>query len=108
NELYNSSVQKTTKFLLELTSAVTKGTLLLVVDSPGSYSTVSFNGPGGSSNNGTAAEKKYPMQWLLGHTLLKTACETEPGLSTTMWKKLISEDSRWFRLPNGLRYPIEL
>ena len=36
NELYTSSISKTTAFLLKLTIAVAKDTLLLVVDSPGS------------------------------------------------------------------------
>jgi 25S rRNA (uracil2843-N3)-methyltransferase len=51
NELYTSSIGKTTAFLLNLTATVKSGSLLLVVDSPGSYSETTV---------GTAA-KKYPM-----------------------------------------------
>jgi 25S rRNA (uracil2843-N3)-methyltransferase len=73
---------------------VPAGTLLLVVDSPGSYSTVSLNG----------AEKKYPMQWLLDHTLL----DEGPKGDTAAWSKLTEDESKWFRLDTRLRYPIEL
>ncbi|RFU29146.1 hypothetical protein B7463_g7197, partial [Scytalidium lignicola] len=38
NELYTASIGKTTKLLLDITSYMKPGSLLLVVDSPGSYS----------------------------------------------------------------------
>lgn len=95
NELYSTSVPKTQRFLSYLTAAMHHGALLLIVDSPGSYSTVAING----------AEKKYPMQWLLDHTLLgPKADEARP----MKWEKLVEHESKWFRLPDGLRYPIEL
>ena len=92
NELYSSSVPKTQHFLKSLTASVEEGTLLLVVDSPGSYSTVAING----------AEKKYPMQWLLDHTLLGASPED------ALWEKVLTDESRWFRVPEGLQYPIDL
>ncbi|KAG9551002.1 hypothetical protein KCU79_g13535, partial [Aureobasidium melanogenum] len=74
------------------------GSLLLVVDSPGSYSTVTLNG----------ATQKYPMQWLLDHTLLSPKKNAEKG-TPVQWKKLVSDESRWFRLPDeDLKYPIDL
>jgi 25S rRNA (uracil2843-N3)-methyltransferase len=96
NELYSTSLALTQKFLLYLTASMPKGALLLVVDSPGSYSSVTLNG----------AEKKYPMQWLLDHTLLKQGpkCDTD----TSSWAKLVEDESRWFRLDNRMKYPIEL
>ena len=96
NELYSTSVSKTQRLLTQLTDIAKPGSLLLVVDSPGSYSTVIING----------TEKKYPMQWLLDHTMLGTI----KGGSTDAckWHKVVSDDSRWFRLPSGLQYPIEL
>ena len=97
NELYTRSIGKTTEFLLNLTLITTPGTLLLVVDSPGSYSETIV---------GTEA-KKYPMKWLLDHTLLETG-KSRGGESTASWQKLVSEDSQWFRLPEGLSYPITL
>ncbi|KAE9375718.1 hypothetical protein N431DRAFT_334756 [Stipitochalara longipes BDJ] len=97
NELYTSSIGKTTTFLLNLTTAVKTGSLLLVVDSPGSYSETTV---------GTEA-KKYPMHWLLDHTLLETQ-KSRGSESTPDWVKLISEDSKWFRIPQNLRYSIPL
>lgn len=98
NELYTTSVSKTQRLLFELTVAMRPGTLLLVVDSPGSYSSVTING----------TEKKYPMQWLLDHTLLETSRNTRLLPRGSQWEKLMSDESRWFRLPKGLKYPIEL
>jgi len=98
NELYSTSVSKTQRLLFELTVATRPGTLLLVVDSPGSYSTVTING----------AEKKYPMQWLLDHTLLEASKKTRVLPPGDHWTKVLSDESRWFRLPKGLNYPIEL
>jgi 25S rRNA (uracil2843-N3)-methyltransferase len=92
NELYSTSVPKTQRFLNNLTKSMKTGSLLLVVDSPGSYSTVSING----------AEKKYPMQWLLDHTLLGSDPEQ------ALWGKILTDESKWFRVPEGLQYPIEL
>ncbi|KAK8209509.1 hypothetical protein IWZ01DRAFT_321779 [Phyllosticta capitalensis] len=91
NELYTASLAKTQRFLLMLTEALPTGAQLLVVDSPGSYSTVTLNG----------AEKKYPMHWILDHTLLSTT-------QGRKWEKTLEDESRWFRLPEGLKYPIEL
>ncbi|KAF2220416.1 hypothetical protein BDZ85DRAFT_241005 [Elsinoe ampelina] len=98
NELYSTSVSKTQRLLFELTVATSPGTLFLVVDSPGSYSTVTLNG----------TEKKYPMQWLLDHTLLEASRNTRILPRGKHWQKVLSDDSRWFRLPKGLQYPIEL
>ncbi|KAJ4318960.1 hypothetical protein N0V84_006584 [Fusarium piperis] len=93
NELYTSGgIGKTTKFLKNLGQALAPGSLVLVADSPGSYSEAALG----------KEKKRYPMQWLLDHTLLET--ET-PGYS---WEKLQSDDSIWFRLPEGLSYPIPL
>ena len=72
--------------------------MLLVVDSPGSYSTVSLNG----------ADKNYPMQWLLDHTLLADTSGGKAKEEVRMWEKVQEDDSRWFRLDDRLSYPIEL
>jgi 25S rRNA (uracil2843-N3)-methyltransferase len=65
------------------------------------------------------------MHWLLDHTLLKVAAsaslgaEEENGQSEAKdkrareqecprWEKLKEEESTWFRLPEGLNYPLEL
>ena len=97
NELYTTSIGKTTEFLLNMTLATKPGTLLLVVDSPGSYSETTVG----------SEAKKYPMKWLLDHTLLGT--ENVRGEETAAsWQKVDSEDSQWFRLHESLRYPIAL
>jgi len=127
NELYSASVSSTQRFLLDLTAALPSGASLLVVDSPGSYSTVTVG----------QSEKKYPMSWLLEHVLLTIAPavasakrqEASPSVNlgsntdaktgeterrrrqddVPLWDKIISEDSKWNRLPEGcLNYPIEL
>lgn len=86
NELYTQSRGATTAFLLALGERVRSGCLLLVLESAGSYSTVTVNG------------RVFPMGMLLDHTLL----------AGEAWEKVLGEEARWFRLPEGLRYPIEL
>ncbi|OLN86464.1 25S rRNA (uridine(2843)-N(3))-methyltransferase [Colletotrichum chlorophyti] len=96
NELYTTGgIGKTTKFLLNLTAVIPEGSLLLVVDSPGSYSEAAVG----------KESKKYPMQWLLDHTLLKSEKDAVEGCR---WEKLESHDSVWFRLADSLKYPISL
>jgi 25S rRNA (uracil2843-N3)-methyltransferase len=97
NELYTASIGKTTSFLLNLTAAAKPGSLLLVVDSPGSYSEATLG----------KEPKKYPMQWLLNHTLLEKTKLAGPN-SAAAWETVVTDDSRWFRLLEGLRYPIPL
>ncbi|KAI4248614.1 MAG: hypothetical protein L6R42_009232 [Xanthoria sp. 1 TBL-2021] len=140
NELYSISIAKTTKTLLDLTGCVEKGCLLVVVDSPGSYSTLALNhnstGASGNvsrsdeekeltSGGGSEKEKekqkevkKYPMKWLLDHTLLEVAKDgggderkddgEGEGEGGKRWEKMHSEDSRWCRLREELKYPIAL
>lgn len=98
NELYTSSLPKTQAFLMKLTGYLQPGSLLLVVDSPGSYSTVTLNG----------AEKQYPMHWLLDHTLLSVPKDAKSKDESPKWEKILTDESRWFRLPEGLKYPIDL
>lgn len=93
NELFTAGgIGKTTKFLLTLTSVLRTGSLLLVIDSPGSYSETTVG----------KESKRYPMQWLLDKILLGT----EEDDNT--WEKVESSDSVWFRLGQELRYPIQL
>ena len=107
NELYTSSMSATTNLLLALTMLLPAGALLLVVDSPGSYSTVSVGKTSDASGQST---KNYPMQWLLDHTLLESAAigSSKNASAERQWEKLESKDSEWFRLPSEIRYPIEL
>ncbi|KAL8759126.1 MAG: hypothetical protein Q9199_001008, partial [Rusavskia elegans] len=140
NELYSISIAKTTKMLLDLTGCLEEGCLLVVVDSPGSYSTLALNGTKDAKKNNDEASKeggvsqevgdgsvegeeegerkvkKYPMKWLLDHTLLEVANagggdEERSGGEEgggKQWEKVHSEDSRWCRLREELKYPIAL
>ena len=114
NELYSTSIRATTSLLLSMTCVMQKGSLLLVVDSPGSYSTVDI-GRGVKSGAVDApkqptTQKKYPMLWLLDHTLLAAADvdNTKPASKERQWEKLDGSESKWFRLPQGLLYPIDI
>lgn len=93
NELYSEGgIIQTTKFLRALEASLPDQSLLLVVDSPGSYSEAALG----------KDKKRYPMQWLLHHTL------TDPESTAQHWSRLESHDSIWFRLPEQLKYPIPL
>lgn len=95
NELYTSGgIGKTTKFLKLLGEILPDRSLLLVVDSPGSYSEAAVG----------KEKKRYPMQWLLDHTLM----DVRVASKDYEWEKLESHDSIWFRLPEELSYPIQL
>ena len=108
NELYSTSISSTTNLLLSLTMLLAPGALLLVVDSPGSYSAVSVEGPSSTGDSGT--RKRYPMQWLLDHTLLESAAigSSKNASVERQWEKLESKESEWFRLFSELRYPVTL
>ncbi|KAL2006657.1 hypothetical protein VTN00DRAFT_9325 [Thermoascus crustaceus] len=108
NELFSTSMAKTTAFLLRMTDLLEPGTTLLVVDSPGSYSTVSL-GKKSTAKSATATEaeakaeqqqqRTYPMKFLLDHTLLSVA--------SGKWDRIFSQDSRWFRRDaTKLRYDV--
>ena len=108
NELYATSMSATTNLLLSLTMLLSPNTLLLVVDSPGSYSTIAL---GQTSDPGEEAmRKRYPMQWLLDHTLIEAASvgSSNNASGQRQWEKLETQGSEWFRLSSELRYPIEL
>ena len=93
NELFTQSTPKASSFLSGLADRLSSGALLLVVESAGNYSMVKVG------------EKEYPMPWLLDLILLGRPGDGDSG----MWKKIVSEDSVWYRLPKGgLKYPIEL
>ncbi|KAI3395607.1 hypothetical protein diail_1045 [Diaporthe ilicicola] len=106
NELYTASMPRTTAFLLRVTDVAPKGSLLLVVDSPGSYSETAI----GSAKEGEE-KKKYPMSWLMDYALVPKSKkqagndESEGAESTCAWEKVMAEDSIWYRLEEELKYP---
>ncbi len=115
NELYTSSIAMTTALMLKLTVSLVPGSILLVIDSPGSYSEAAV---GSTKENGEAT--KYPMSWLMDHALLpkemskkereemKRNLKDGDEMPTPDWEKLVGEEARWFRLSEGLQYPISL
>ncbi|OKL63943.1 hypothetical protein UA08_00864 [Talaromyces atroroseus] len=102
NELFSTSIPKTTQLLLRLTDLSSPGTVLLVVDSPGSYSTLSFSNPDSKPQSSNTSGRQHPMKFLLDHTLLTVA--------EGKWEKLVSQDSRWFRrdVNSRLHYNVDL
>lgn len=99
NELFTAGgIGRTTTFLLRLSACMPPGSLLLVLDSPGSYSETAVGAA--QTANAAVEKKKYPMQWLLHKVLSSTEDVT--------WTWLEMHDSIWFRLPEGLDYPIPL
>ncbi|OQE41106.1 hypothetical protein PENCOP_c005G07012 [Penicillium coprophilum] len=86
NELFSTSMPKTTGFLLKMTEILPAGAVLLVVDSPGSYSTLKL---GAKGPDGEPQERNYPMKFLLDHTLLNVA--------KGKWECVYTQDSRWWR-----------
>ena len=133
NELYATSMGGTTSFLLALGDLLDKGAVVWVVDSPGSYAGVvigrSEKGVNSVEKEAPKAERevptveedpsthkkhqprRYPMKWLLDHTLLELARQ---GKDERKWEKLVDEESRWFRWEKdeekaeGLRYHDEV
>ncbi|KAI5793048.1 hypothetical protein EDC01DRAFT_654948 [Geopyxis carbonaria] len=90
NELYTQSKVGTTQFLQRLGGMVESGCLLVVLESAGNYSTVKIG------------DKTFSMGLLLEHTLLGAAGDGGD------WTKVVGDDSRWYRLPEGLEYPLAL
>ncbi|PNP78610.1 hypothetical protein FNYG_07956 [Fusarium nygamai] len=99
HEFYSISISKTTAFLLRLTETATKGSLLLVVDSPGAEIVLP-----GSSEKGQ--EKRYPLEWLLYQALLPPKSANSEEEDQAAWAKLIQGGhEKEYKLPTGLRYP---
>ncbi|KAJ5744800.1 hypothetical protein N7533_009670 [Penicillium manginii] len=95
NELFSTSMAKTTGFLLRMTEILPSNAVLFVVDSPGSYSTLKM----GKDKDGAPVERNYPMKFLLDHTLLSVA--------EGKWERIYTEDSRWWRRDaEQLRYKV--
>ena len=104
HDFYSTSISKTTAFLLKLTSAAPKGSLLLIVDGPGADVALSS-----SSNKGQ--EKRYPIEWLLYQALLPHKSRPDDGSDSEEegqppWVKLIEGGhDKEYKLPAGLRFP---
>ncbi|KAI9148818.1 25S rRNA (uridine(2843)-N(3))-methyltransferase [Paramyrothecium foliicola] len=104
NELYSLSIPKTSAFLMKLTAAAPKGSLLLVVDSPGAFAESTIQ------NGEATEEREYPMHWLMHQALLpkKTQKVAKAEEEHAAWGKLAEEDNYSFQLSKGLRFPVSL
>lgn len=106
NDLYMTSMPRTTAFLRRVTEAVPKSSLLLVVDIPGAYSEI-------ATANAEAGEekRKYPLNVLLDFALIpkpakKTGREdSDDEESRCAWEKVIDKPSLSYKLREGLEYP---
>lgn len=114
NDLYSSSIPKTTAFLRRVTQAVPKDCLLLVVDTPEACVEVITSRPSDDGQAEVYEKKSYAMSWLLDNTLVppppKTADggvseEEQPAVS---WHKIVNENDVRYKLEEGLRYPVSL
>lgn len=103
-DLYATSITKTTVFLVDLSIAAPKGSLLLVVDSVGACAEPDVKKAAGLE------VKTYPMAWLLDQLLLDKdgKKDGEVGSSEAAWEKLMGDESRLSRLVEGLEYPASL
>lgn len=91
NDLYTTSIRRTTSFLLKLSAAVPMGCLLLVVDAHNASST--------ADGIEDAQAGAYPMSWLLDKALLPKR----------EWEKMMGDTNRLFKFPEkGLSYPAGL
>lgn len=109
NDLYTTSMSRTTAFLKKITEAAPRGSLLLVVDSPGCYSEIA--NPNAKEED---EKRKYPMNLLLDYALIpnrrkESAQEdSDEERPQDAWEKVIEEVSILNKLDDGLKYPVSL
>ncbi|KAM0714280.1 hypothetical protein Q7P37_010067 [Cladosporium fusiforme] len=109
NELYMASMPRTTAFLQRITEAAPRGSLLLVVDTPGAYSEIAI----GNSDEGEE-KRKYPMSRLLDYALLPNPTkkpsrnDSDNDQPKPAWEKVIEEASMLYKLEQGLKYAASL
>lgn len=98
HELLTASRSATIAFLSNLTAKAKPGTLLMIVESAGSFSAM----PVGQS------EKTFPLEFLLD-LVLAGGKDGGPG-SRGEWEVVKKSESRWFRVPEGVGkgYPVKL
>lgn len=93
-ELLTSSRASTLSFLSLLTQQTKPGTLLMIVESAGSFSALAVG-----------KEKTFPLEFLLDFVLAGGKAGDGGG-----WEIVQKEESRWYRLPDGAAraYPLRL
>jgi 25S rRNA (uracil2843-N3)-methyltransferase len=106
NDLYTISMPRTTAFLRRLKDATPKGSLLLVVDSPGACLEVA------AANAKEGDEKReYPMNLLLDYALLpkeQKQDDSDEEQPERAWEKVVNEPSMVYKLDDALKFPVSL
>lgn len=92
NELFKEQKAESIRFLQRLNKHCSKGCLLLIVESAGSYSHI------------TVGNKKFPLQFLIDIILCGQRGHEEDGA----WEIIDQNDSMWYRCGAKLDYPIKL
>jgi 25S rRNA (uracil2843-N3)-methyltransferase len=102
SDLWASSVVKFTAFLLKLTLAAPKDSLLLIIDGLDSSAEIILE-----KDDQGKDRKAYPMHYLLDMVLLEKQL---PSLmdNKPAWEKLLEDQSRLFRVAGQLKYSIGL
>lgn len=96
NELVLQSKQKFIK-LFQSFAVCKPGTLIVVIESAGSYSEV------------VIGKKTFPVYYLLHFALAsKDPKDPKTSKSRPLWELVDSTDSEWYRLAPELTYPLEL
>ena len=102
NDFLASNVAKSTAFLLKLSNAAPKDSLLLMIDGLDATSEIILG-----KDDQEKEKKTYPMHYLLDMVLtekqMSASADQKPA-----WEKLLGDQSRHFRIPEGLKYPIGL
>lgn len=108
NDLYSTSVSKTTALLRKLETALPRGSLLLVLDSPGASYEVVVAGRR-EANQSDGRRQSFQMSWLLDRALMQRSPKDEEGTETPpLWEKLVDEGTKHHMLEDKLRYPVSL
>jgi 25S rRNA (uracil2843-N3)-methyltransferase len=97
-----SSVVKCTAFLLKLTLAAPKNSLVLIIDRLDSSAEITVE-----KDDQGKERKTYPMHYLLDMVLLEKQLPSSVDKKPT-WEKLSEDQSKLFRVAEELKYPIGL
>ncbi|GAB7348939.1 hypothetical protein MBLNU459_g7625t1 [Dothideomycetes sp. NU459] len=104
NDLYVTSIPRTTAFLRKVTMAAPQGSLLLVVDNRGAC--VEVEVPSVTKKQPHGGQQSYDLQWLMDRVLLDTGNrgDEEQMEVKSMWEKIVDERNKHHKLNEKLRY----
>lgn len=109
-DLAVTSVAKTAAFLLKLTIAAPKGSLLLVVDRA-----EGVEASKGEEGDEGVQKRRYPLRYVLDMALMgkgakaaSKADESEEEVNKAAWKMLVADEERMFKIDDGLKHAMGL